>query len=193
MSEHAVHTDNNSSILKITVNLAVTCLVSGAILAGAYFLTRPIAAKQEVLMEQKSKQALVSDAASFEEVEGQKEMSVAKAQDGSIVAYVVSVESRGYGGAIKMLVAVTPEGKVYNFKILSANETPGLGTKASESPFKDQFPGKTSEQLVVTKDPSNTTNVQAMTGATITSKAVTKGVKAAVDEVNAYLGEGNSK
>jgi electron transport complex protein RnfG len=102
---------------------------------------------------------------------------------GKVIAYVVSEDPKGYGGAIDMLVAVSPEGKVINFTITTSNETPGLGSKASDEPFKGQFPGKTSNQLAVTKDASKKDNIQAMTGATITSKAVTKGVKEAVDAV----------
>lgn len=192
MSEVHAHADKNTSIFKITVNLAVTCLVSGAILAAAYFITHDTAVLKEKELETKSKQALVSSATTFTAVEGEEAMTEAKGADGKTVAYIVQVEPKGYGGAIKMLVAVTPDQKVYNFKILSANETPGLGTKAAESPFKDQFPGKTSEQLVVTKDASEKTKIQAITGATITSRAVTKGVKDAVDQVAAYLGEGKS-
>ena len=82
-----------------------------------------------------------------------------------------------------MLVAVSPDGKVIDYNILSANETPGLGDNAAKEPFKSQFKDKTAEALTVVKDPSNKENIQAMTGATISSKAVTKGVKEAVEEV----------
>lgn len=181
------HPKKKNDIFKITFNLAVTCLVSGAILALAYFFTNPIAVQKAKAMETESMRALVTSADSIDAVKGQSGMYEATS-GGKAVAYIVSVAPKGYGGPIDMLVAVSPDGKVLNFSITSSNETPGLGSKASEPAFKDQFAGKTSEDLAVTKDKSNTQNIQAMTGATISSKAVTKGVKEAVDEVVGYTG-----
>ena len=62
------------------------------------------------------------------------------------------------------------------------------GDNASKPAFRDQFKGKGSEQLVVVKDKSKVDNIQAMTGATISSRAVTKAVKGSVDEVVAFTG-----
>ena len=58
----------------------------------------------------------------------------------------------------------------------------------AKEPFKSQFKDKTVEALAVVKDPSNKENIQAMTGATISSKAVTKGVKEAVEKVEQFIG-----
>lgn len=189
MSE--MHADKNSSIFKITINLAVTCLISGIILAFAFYITHPIAVEKEKDMTAKAMQALVPNATAFTPVSGEENMTEATA-DGKVIAYIVQVEPKGYAGAIDIQVAVTPDGKVMNYKIVKSNETPGLGANAEKEPFMKQFPGKTSDQLVVTKDASKTENIQAMTGATITSNAVTKGVKEAVDEVVAYM-EGAGK
>lgn len=68
---------------------------------------------------------------------------------------LVPSEVKGYGGKIELLVAVAPDGAVMDYTILKANETPGLGDKAGVEPFKSQIIGKTAENLVVTKDPSN--------------------------------------
>ena len=86
-----------------------------------------------------------------------------------------------------MLVAISPEGKEIDYQILSANETPGLGDSVAKDEFKKQFQGKTAVAMVVTKDPANTENIQAITGATISSRAVTAGVKAAETAVMEYL------
>ena len=96
--------------------------------------------------------------------------------------------SKGYGGAIKMLVAVTEEGKVVDFSILEHNETPGLGDNAQKPAFRNQFKEKGVSHLQVVKDPSNKEDIQAMTGATISSRAVTLGVRQAVDAVVAFKG-----
>ena len=65
------------------------------------------------------------------------------------------------------------------------NETPGLGDNASKPKFSNQFIGKKAEDLEVVKVPTDK-NIQALTGATITSRAVTKGIREAVEEVTAY-------
>ena len=87
-----------------------------------------------------------------------------------------------------MLVAVTADKKVIDFTILEHNETPGLGDNAQKPAFRQQFAGKGEELLEVTKDPANKDNIQAMTGATISSRAVVRGVKQAVETVAAITG-----
>jgi len=183
----AEHHDSNSSIVKIALNLAATCLISGVVIAATYFFTAPIAAQKAVEQTQKAMRTLVPQADTFKEIEGKDEWFEAE-KDGKVIAYVVPSETKGYGGAIKLLVAVDKDGKVIDYSCTKHNETPGLGDKATKSPFKDQFIGKTSANLVVTKDPSDKEDIQAMTGATISSRAFTKGVKQAVDEVVEYIG-----
>ncbi|MBI6873014.1 RnfABCDGE type electron transport complex subunit G [Clostridium aciditolerans] len=183
----AEHTEKHYSIFQIAMNLTAACFISGAIIAGTYFVTNPVAEKKAVEMKNKSMQGLVKDADKFKEIEGKKEWFEAQ-KGGKTIAYVVPSESKGFGGPIKMLVAVTPEGKVIDFTILAHNETPGLGDNAQKDSFRGMFKNKGAEDLEVTKDPSNKKNIQAMTGATISSRAVTKGVKEAVEEVTKYAG-----
>ena len=183
----AEHNDSGSSILKIALNLTATCFISGVIIAGTYFFTAPVAAQKVVEIKQNTMKALVPEADKFQEIEGKTSWYAAE-KGGQVVAYVVPGESKGYGGTIQMLVAVSKDGKVINYSVTKHNETPGLGDKATKSPFKDQFEGKTSANLVVTKDPSDKKDIQAMTGATISSRAFTKAVKQAVDEVVEFEG-----
>jgi electron transport complex protein RnfG len=181
------HAEKNYSILQITMNLAAACFISGAIISAVYFITAPVAAQKAVIMKNDAMKALVKNAEAFKPMQDKKDWYTA-VKSGKTIAYIVPSESKGFGGAIKMLVAVTPDGKVIDFNILAHNETPGLGSNAANYPFRKQFKGKQSADLEVTKDPSNTKDIQAMTGATISSRAVTKGVKEAVDEVVQYAG-----
>ena len=185
MSELVVKKEQ--SIFKVAINLIGACLISGVIIAIVYFITAPIAVEKNEMMKQQSMKSLVKDADTFKEVSGKEEWFTAE-KDGKVIAYVIPGESKGYGGAIKMLVAVDKDGKVLDYSILTSNETPGLGSKAAEEPFKGQFKGKQAEALTVTKDASNKENIQAMTGATISSKAVTLAVKNAVGEVVQFTG-----
>ena len=179
--------EEKNSIFKVAFNLIAACFISGCVIGVVYFITAPVAAQKAEIMKQESMKSLVPEAESFQEVQG-KDKWFAAQKGGKTIAYVVPGESKGYGGAIKMLVAVTPDGKVIDYSILVHNETPGLGDNASKPAFRDQFKGKSSEQLVVVKDKSKAENIQAMTGATISSRAVTKAVKGSVDVVAAFAG-----
>jgi electron transport complex protein RnfG len=182
-----VDVKKEESIFKVAINLIMACLVSGLIIGIVYFITAPIATEKNEAIKQQSMKELVKDAETFKEVPSKKEWFAAE-KAGKVIAYVVPVESKGYGGPIKMLVAVTTDGKVIDYNILSANETPGLGDKAAKEPFKSQFKEKKAEHLTVVKDPSDKEDIQAMTGATISSKAVTKAVKEAVEAVTEFAG-----
>lgn len=174
------------TIFQVGMNLAVACLLSGLIISGLYYVTAPIARKNAVAQQEKAMQKLVKDADAFVEVPGEEEWFAAE-KDGKIIAYLIKSESQGYGGPIRLLVAVAPDAKVIDFSILSANETPGLGSNAGEEAFRKQFWGKGLEGLAVVKEPT-ADKIQAMTGATISSRAVTNGVAKAVEAMKAYGG-----
>lgn len=176
--------DAGNSIFKIGINLTIACLLSGAIIAGVYSVTAPVAAQQRENLKNNAMKELVADAQSFKAIDGKTDWYAA-VKDGKTVAYVVPAESKGYGGTIKMLTAVDPDGKIINFKILAHNETPGLGDRAGDAKFVKQFVGKSPENLEVVKTPTDK-NIQALTGATITSRAVTKGIREAAEEVAKY-------
>lgn len=173
---------NKYSISKIAINLTLACLISGVIIAITYYFTNPIAKANNIKLTKDAMKALVQDADSFKQVNS-KEGWYSGEKNNKTIAYIVPSENKGYGGEIKLLVAVTPEGKVINYTILSHNETPGLGDNTAKDKFKKQFVGKEVKNLVVVKDPADQDNIQAITGATISSKAVTTAVKKAAVEV----------
>lgn len=182
MSEH----QDNNSIFKIALNLTIACLISGCIIAGTYFITADTAVKASLKMRDETMKTMVEGSTSIKEIDG-KDGWYEVYKDSDLLGYIVPSDTRGYGGTMELLVAVDKDLKVITFKIVTSKETPGLGSNASEEPFTSQFVGKTEEHLTVTKDPSDTEDVQAISGATISSKAVTLGVKNAVEEMKAYL------
>lgn len=183
MSGHS----EESSILKIALNLTIACFVSGLIIAAVYYFTADAAAQKVVELRDEAMRGLVADADGFTPVEG-KEGVFSAEKDGETIAYIIPSENPGYEGTINMLVAVAADGSVISYEITSHKETPGLGDKAAKDPFRGQFVGKKLDQMVVVKDPSNAENIQAMTGATITSKAVTEAVKKALTEAEHLIG-----
>ncbi|MEG6584535.1 FMN-binding protein [Dendrosporobacter sp. 1207_IL3150] len=182
-NEHS-HTEDNS-IIKIALNLTAACFLSGVIISSTYAFTAPIAAQEAIKLKNQAMKELVASAETFTPVEGKQDWYMA-IKDGKVIAYVVPTESKGYGGTIKMVAAISPEGRALDYKILFHNETPGLGDKAAHDKFRKQFFGKAAEDLEVVKIP-NEKNIQALTGATITTRAVTKGIKEAVEQVSTHI------
>lgn len=172
---------NESGIFKVAMNLILTCLVSGCIIGVVFFITGPIATAKAEQMKQDSMKTLVPDGDKFVPVQGEEDTFIAE-KGGQKVAYIIPTAPKGYGGPIKLLTAVSMDGTVMDYTVLEANETPGLGDKGAKSPFKDQFKGKKIAGLEVTKDRSAKDKIQALTGATISSRAFTLGVKEAVEK-----------
>lgn len=170
------HNENNSSILKIALNLTCACIISGIIIGLVYFFTADIAKQKEAELQNLALQSIVKEADKYTPIPGKTGCYTAT-KDNKVIAYIIPAESKGYGGTIKLLVAVGPDNKVIKYSILESKETPGLGDKAAQPQFADQFAGKTVDELKVNKDGGI---IQAISGATITSRAVTKAVKDAV-------------
>lgn len=97
---------------------------------------------------------------------------------------MVTTEAKGYGGAIEVMTGIRPDGTVSGVTILSMSETPGLGAKTKESSFLRQYTGANAPDLAVNKDGGT---VNAVSGATISSRAVTEAVNSAIATAAAYL------
>jgi len=186
------HTDhNNNSMFKITLNLTMAALLAGIIIAIVYYFTAPIAEVQRIKMKEQSMKDLVPDAASFIEIDGKHEWFKAE-KDGKVIAYLVLTHQKGFDGHIKLFVAATPEKKIIGYKVLSHKETPGLGDVAFKPKFASQFTGKGVESLELVKIQEEG-KITAITGATITSRAVTTAVKNVLTELDAYLSQGSAE
>lgn len=198
----------NKSLISDCMKLLIITLVAGMALGFVYNLTKdPIAAQNE-LAKQESYKTVFPDAESFENVdftedEIQKlceehgitgitmtEIMTAKDASGSDLGYVFNVTtSEGYGGDIQLAVGVQSDGTLNGFDALSINETAGLGMNATQDDFRNQFAGVKADQLEVVKDGSGASDdakIDAISGATITSSAIT----GAVNTCLAYTAEG---
>jgi len=96
-------------------------------------------------------------------------------------AAIIGSTEKGFSGLIKLIVGFSPEGTIKNIVVLEQKETPGLGTKMKDENFLAQFREKNPSafNLKVTKDGGE---VDALTGATITSRAFGEAVQMAYDE-----------
>lgn len=169
-------------ILKPALILFVICLVVTALLAGTNLLTKDKIAEQSALEAEQSRKVVLSDADSFEEADG---YYIGKANN-ETVGYVFQTEAKGYGGAVKVMTGISADGQITGVVILEHSETPGLGANAEKASFTDQFKQAAPENgitLVKNKAPSDG-EIEAMTGASITSRAVTNAVNEAITKYN---------
>lgn len=196
-------------IVKDCIMLFIITLVAGLALGVVYEVTKGPIAVQEEKAKQEAYKEVFQDAASFEEADGvnaeaaQKvvvasgdtnttidEVLQAKDASGNAIGYVFTVTNpEGYGGNIQLSVGVQKDGTLNGYETLSISETAGLGMKATESEFKDQFKGKKAEKLEVVKTGAKEDNqIDAISGATITSSAVTKAINACLAYTNSVKG-----
>ena len=169
-------------ILKPALILFVICLVVTALLAGTNLLTKDKIAEQSALEAEQSRKVVLSDADSFEEADG---YYIGKANN-ETVGYVFQTEAKGYGGAVKVMTGISADGQITGVVILEHSETPGLGANAEKASFTYQFKQTSPEKgitLVKNKAPSDG-EIEAMTGASITSRAVTNAVNEAITKYN---------
>lgn len=172
-------------ILIPTVSLLVICIVVTACLAVTNHITAPKIAALQAQMQEEAKKAVLKDASSFSE-EKTVEADGAEysyfegfSESGENAGFVFSTSAKGYGGDIAIMVGVDQNGKVAGLQLLTINETAGLGMNAKNDRFLNQFLGKQGEIGVAKSSPKDN-EIQALTGATITSKAVTEAVNTAL-------------
>ena len=194
---------NKSTIIKDALTLFAITLVSGLALGFVYELTKPVIAANELAAKTEAYQAVFTEAENFAETDELKasvadsvnilansgtegtaieEAYQAVDASGNAIGYVMSVtSSKGFGGEIKVSLGITLEGEVTGIEFLTLNETAGLGSKAADESYKNQYIGKVVDNFAVVKGESSAENeIAAISGATITSQAVTNIVNAAV-------------
>ena len=190
-----------NKIIKDALALTLITLVAGVALGGVYEITKDPIARQEAQAKAEAYEQVFTDAAAFEEVkmddtliqtirdqldqEGYKAQSIeeimrAEDQSGEMLGYAFTVvTSEGYGGDIQFSMGVENDGTLNGISILSIGETAGLGMNADTPAFKDQFVGKQVEQLQYTKNGATQDDeINAISGATVTTNAMTNGVNA---------------
>lgn len=190
-----------NKIIKDALALTLITLVAGVALGGVYEITKDPIAKQEAQAKAEAYEQVFTNTAAFEEVEmddtliqtirdqldqeGYKAQSIeevmrAEDQSGETLGYAFTVvTSEGYGGDIQFSMGVQNDGTLNGISILSIGETAGLGMNADTPAFKDQFVGKQVEKLQYTKNGATQDDeINAISGATVTTNAMTNGVNA---------------
>ena len=163
-------------ILKLTVTLLLITAVVAGLLGLVNSLTADKIAKNTAKKANEAMQTVLPSA-SYEKIEADKEgvSEAYKSENG----YVVRVTANGFGGAINLMVGINLEGKVTGISVISHAETASLGAECTREDWRTQFVG-VSEAPKVTKDGGE---IEALTGATVTSRAVSNAVALALEFV----------
>ena len=176
-----------SSFKNMTICLLAICLVCSALLAGVYALTKaPIDAAAKAKNEAAIMEVLPEGAATIEEERtvdfggASYTYNLAYDEQGNTVGCAINVAPVGFGGPIVIKVGFDANGVIWNTKVLSQAETPGLGAKCVEPAFSEQFKcfDPAQKKLAVKKDGGD---VDAITASTITSRAYADGLALAAE------------
>ena len=180
-------------ILKLGVTLLAICAVAALVLGVTNNITAPVIEERNIQASNEARKIVLPEADEFKELDGMNSDIVLEVyegiKDGQVIGYTIKTSSKGYGGAIELMVGISKDGKITGVEIGNHSETPGLGSKATEPMFKNQYVDKdVSNSLLVVKGSANNDNeISAISGATITSNGVTNGVNAAMKIYNEKL------
>ena len=182
---------NVNDIFKPILVLFAICIV----IPLALSLTNELTAERIIKLQGKNEKATMSKLIKADEFEeytftGKKEnfdLYIAT-EDGDVKGYIFKTSAKGYGGEVSVMTAIDTNGKVKEVSILDAsNETPGLGQNVTKENFYSQFTKKIKDITVVKNSAIDENNeVNAVTGATISSKAVTSAVNKALANFEEY-------
>ena len=191
-----------NALIKDALKLVIITVVAGLVLGAVYGITKGPIADQEQKAQMEAYKTVFPKASDFKEVDGFSEEAASKIiaanenpidghdsdvissaveavdASGEALGYIFNITtSKGYGGDIQLTVGIQSDGTVSGYSVLSISETAGLGMKAKDDPrWRQQFAGKKVESFSVVKDGSGSgddAKIDAISGATITSKAVT--------------------
>ena len=175
---------NSKAVVKPAIVLLVIAGVAAALLGVVSEVTAaPIAAQAEKTLNE-GMMAVMPEASSFEAVDAEFTGTITGIYKADNGGFVLTTAPGGFGGAVNTMVGVGADGVITGVRVTSHSETPGLGAKATDPSFYEQFTGK-SGSITVTKDGGT---IVPITSATITSRTVCAGAQEALDWVAANGG-----
>ena len=180
-------------IIRVAVTLFLIVGITALLLATVNELTHKkidenMNAKIELAMREVfPAENYVATDRSFDEESGILALYEARGEEDAVLGYCVQATASGFGGAVEIIVGVDKEGRVTKTRIVSMSETPGVGTQTNSDDFLSRFEGKSGVLTVTKGDVKKDTEIAAVSGATVSSKAVTAGVNAAVSAVSQVI------
>lgn len=180
--------------IKLGIILLIITSIAAVILGFSNSITADKIVEAEAMVSEEARREVIT-ADKFEkadiQLDDERILDVYKglSDSGEIMGYAITTATSGYGGNVEIITGISVEGKITGIKVVKHQETPGLGANAQNQEFRDRFKDKSTEkELVIVKSaPNNPDEVQAITGATITSNAVKSGVNLAIELFNTKL------
>lgn len=191
------------NLLKPALSLFFICLFTTLLLAFVYGMTAPTIEARAIEDQVKLQQVLLPEADAFNALENAEELDESKEtkevyaakQDTATIGYLYVIETKGYGGTLRVMVGVDRETvSIKGLRLISHQETPGLGANAAEASFYEKYVGKTGKPaLTVAKAGQGSGanhEIDAIASATVTSEAVTKTAQTALVLTERLIEEG---
>lgn len=169
-----------SEIIRYGLTLSLICMMASASLALVNSVTKPKIIEQAQTEEQRSLEEVMLGGESFEPVKIGTDVIYYKIYDkyNKFIGVAFKAQGKGYSSLIESIVGMTEDGRITAIKVLSQNETPGLGTRITENNFLERFIGW---------DLQGQKGIQAIAGATISSRAVIGAVEKKAQEIKELL------
>jgi len=164
-------------MLRFIAVLATVCVVAALVLGGVNSITKPLIAAQKEKETSQALKSIMPEADRYDKKTFSGGDYYNCYQGKKVIGHVISAIGDGYSGDITMLVGIDSKGVITGIEVLSQTETPGLGARCVEVKrgqkqpwFLEQFQGKNAVTLTLK-------GIESITGATITSEAILKGIK----------------
>jgi electron transport complex protein RnfG len=197
-----------SQMLKLVLVLFTACFLAAGSLAGVNEITKKSISDSAEAEKVLAMQAVQPDATAFKETIPGRAWDAVRGEE--LIGRVINTEIQGYAGPVKLLYGLDREDKITEVKILFQTETPGLGARVTDPAFLAQFQGQDVRTLALKKagsggsgralagtlyvfppagEKNNEPGIDAITGATISSRAVTHGIKEGRNVLDQTAGE----
>ncbi len=163
--------------IKMLLIMTLFACISGGVLSLVYLFSAPLI-EANVLEEQRNSIFLVVPGTKNYDEKTKDGITYFECKDssGALIGYALPIEGNGYQGVIKLMAGLKPDiSELTGIKVLQQVETPGLGGRIGEKEFQKQFKGVKTEPAVgyvKNQAPEKDTDIQAITGATISSRSV---------------------
>ena len=171
--------------------LCIICLVVTGALSVTSFITKDKIAQLSIETAKQARTVVLPEAVDFKPADDKESYYIGNGPDGSVKGYVFTNSAKGYAGSLQVMTGINTKGQVTGVTILSLNETPGLGMNAQNAEFTDMYrqPVPRAGFTVIKSGLPENGNIVALTGATITTNAVTEAVNASVQQYEAITKE----
>lgn len=190
-------------IFKSGLILLIISFVAAMSLALTNEVTKDKIVEQRTMANELAKKEVLPEATRFEDITGEMALEITEnfspivesyvgydASD-AVVGYVFKSKPTGFGGPLEVVTGINLNSEVTGLRVGSHLETPGLGAKGTNADYYEQYAGKSATEWIgVSKTAATGNDIQAITGATISSDAITVGANASIDAFQMIIEQG---